>query len=78
MKVQVLGNEVFEPHFSRNVMLAWESFMVNGDTGDARVRDVVRDSWARCRDAQVAVDRAAEVEISGRTNGVFTVTPVAV
>ncbi|MBI4693263.1 MAG: sigma-54-dependent Fis family transcriptional regulator [Gammaproteobacteria bacterium] len=53
MKVQVLGNEVFEPHFSRNVMLAWESFMVNGDTGDARVRDVVRDSWARCRDAQV-------------------------
>jgi len=25
-----------------------------------------------------AVDRAAEVEISGRTNGVFTVTPVAV
>ena len=53
MKAQMLGNEVFDPHFSRNVMLAWESFMVNGDTGDAPVRAVVRESWARCRDAQV-------------------------
>ncbi len=53
MKIQLLGNEVFEPAFSHNVMLAWESFMVNGDCGDAPVREVVRDSWARCRDAQV-------------------------
>ncbi|MGE3774388.1 MAG: sigma-54-dependent Fis family transcriptional regulator [Gammaproteobacteria bacterium] len=53
MKMQMLGNEVFEPRFSRNVMLAWESFMVNGDCGDAPVRELVRDSWARCRDAQV-------------------------
>lgn len=55
MKVQMLGNEVFEPQFSRNVMLAWESFMVNGECGGGVVRDVVRDSWARCREAQVPV-----------------------
>lgn len=53
MKIQMLGNEVFEARFSRNVMHAWETFMVNGDCGNAPVREFVRDSWARCRDARV-------------------------
>lgn len=53
MQVEVLGSEAFSTDYSRGVMSAWEQFMVTGDCEPIAVRNVIKNSWARCRSGQV-------------------------
>lgn len=53
-KIDVLGSDATDKSFSREVMSAWENFMVHGDCGESRVRDVIRSSWERCRKVEVS------------------------
>ena len=53
MRHDVLGVEAFSPVFSRQIMSAWERFLVTGSCGRDQVRDVIRSSWERCRTRQV-------------------------
>jgi transcriptional regulator of acetoin/glycerol metabolism len=65
-KVDILGADGVGIAFSREVMSAWESFMVHGDCQNNYVRDVIRLSWERCRSIDVSpLTAAAPMSVNG-------------
>lgn len=59
MHTQHLGRTFLESEriFRKQVERGWNQFVANGDCDTASVRDVVRDSWRRCRDEGVEAVR---------------------
>lgn len=55
---EILGSDATDRLFSKNVMTAWENFMVYGDCRQSKVRDIIRTSWERCRTVDVSPNTA--------------------